>query len=232
MKEGRFSFSFVVPTDIAFKYGNGKLSLYATSPHTDASGHFNNFVIGGIEHDNEDNSGPAVELYLNDQRFINGSVVNNNPILHAHLSDQSGINAIGTGIGHDIVAELSDYLNQTMIMNDHFQHAVDDYRSGSIVYQFKHLPNGNYTLQLKAWDMQNNSTLATIDFIVSDNIELDLEEMYNYPNPFRDYTEFSFRHNQFDIPVQVEISIYNSNGNLVKTIDHDRYLATVITSSP
>lgn len=218
VSQGRFSFSFVVPIDISFNYGNGKLSLYAASPYDDASGHFSDFIIGGIEHDNEDNAGPEMEVYLNDQRFINGGMVNSDPILYAHLSDQSGINAIGTGIGHDIVAELSGPINQTMIMNDHFQLTVDDYRSGSIVYQFENLPNGNYALQLKAWDMQNNSTVATIDFIVSDNIELDLEEMYNFPNPFSDYTEFSFRHNQFDIPVQVEISIYNSNGNLVKTI--------------
>lgn len=221
--EGRFSFSFVVPRNISYNYGEGKLSLYATSETTDASGHFNQFILGGILDDGLDNTGPEITLFMNDEKFINGMMVNNNPIMVAHLHDPSGINAIGAGIGHDIVATLNGPVNTTIIMNPHFKPTIDDYRSGSIVYPFNNLSNGDYTLEIRASDMKNNSTSATIQFTVSNNIVLQILEAFNYPNPFNDHTWFSFRHNQFDKPLEVEINIYDVSGSLVNTIGPGAY---------
>ncbi|MBE0637493.1 MAG: type IX secretion system sortase PorU [Bacteroidales bacterium] len=218
VKDGRFSFSFVVPLEIAYNYGPGKLALYATDSLTDAGGHFSNFIIGGFETNLADQTGPAIDLYLNDKPFINGSVLNNDPVMHAYLSDPSGINAFGAGIGHDIVAELTGPVQMSLILNEQFESDLDNYQSGSIIFPFTHLINGNYSLQLKAWDMLNNSSTSVITFMVSDSISVDLQQVYNYPNPFSKYTEFTFRHNQFDEPLTVEINIYNFNGQLVKTI--------------
>jgi hypothetical protein len=216
---GRFSFSFMMPRDINYHYGEGKLSLYAADSLTDASGYFNDFIVGGLdENAGMDNAGPEIELYLNDSKFVNGSLVNNYPIMIANLYDPSGINAIGVGIGHDIVAGIDGPVSKTLILNNHFQQTLNDYQSGSIRYLLENLVNGEYSLQLKAWDMQNNSSVATIDFIVSDQIPMHLSEVRNDPNPFYDFTEFTFRHNQYDAPIAVEINIYNTGGNLVKTI--------------
>ncbi len=216
---GRFYFSFMMPRDINYSYGEGKLSLYAANRFTDASGYFNDFIIGGLdENAGMDNAGPQIVLYLNDKPFVNGSTVNTDPVMFANLYDPSGINAIGVGIGHDIIARLDGPVSETLILNEHFQPTLNDYQSGSIKYFFKNLVNGEYALQLKAWDMQNNSSVAVIDFIVSDQIAMHLEKVFNYPNPFSDFTDFTFRHNQYDAPITVEINIYNSSGHLVKTI--------------
>lgn len=70
---------------------------------------FTNFIVGGqgntIDGDNE---GPEIKPYLNDELFANGGIANQNPILLVKLTDSSGINTAGTGIGHDIVATLDN----------------------------------------------------------------------------------------------------------------------------
>ncbi len=218
VKDGRFSFSFVIPIDIAYNFAPGKLSLYASDGQSDASGSFSNFIIGGFNDNTTDATGPEIELFLNDKLFYNGIHVDNNPVMYANLNDQSGINAFGAGIGHDIVAELSGPVQMTLILNDKFEQELDDYKLGSITLPFYQLINGNYTLELKAWDMVNNSSTSTIQFVVSDSISVNLQQVFNYPNPFSGATWFTFQHNQFESPLEVKISIYDISGALVKTI--------------
>ena len=43
---------------------------------------------------------------MNDEKFISGGTCNETPILIVHVSDSSGINTSGLGIGHDLVAIL------------------------------------------------------------------------------------------------------------------------------
>ena len=45
---GHFTFSFIVPKDIAYNYGYGKISYYARDPQTDANGYSENIVVGGF----------------------------------------------------------------------------------------------------------------------------------------------------------------------------------------
>ena len=104
---GRFSFSFKVPKDINYQYGNGKIGFYAEDGSSDGNGSFTNLVIGGTSNAVDgDNEGPVIKPFLNDEKFVNGGVTNENPVLIIKLIDSSGINTAGTGIGHDIVATL------------------------------------------------------------------------------------------------------------------------------
>ena len=40
IKNGRFSFEFMVPKDITYSYGNGKIIIIAQNPADDANGYF------------------------------------------------------------------------------------------------------------------------------------------------------------------------------------------------
>ena len=51
---------------------------------------------------------------------------------------------------------------------------------------------------------------------------LTVENVYNAPNPMKNYTNFYFEHNQKG-NMDVVISIYNISGQLVKTIKDSRY---------
>lgn len=220
---GEWTFSFIVPKDIAFDYGNGKISYYARSENEDAAGNFTEIIVGGYnENSSPDNSGPLVKLYMNDENFIAGGVTNENPSLLAFVSDDSGINTVGNGIGHDIIANVDG--KENFILNDYYQANLDDYKNGVIRYPLFNLSDGHHNLSLKVWDINNNSTTVYTDFIVAETEGMAIENLMNYPNPFRETTQFAFEHNQADQAMEVNIQIYNLNGELVKTID-DSYFA-------
>jgi hypothetical protein len=219
VSEGRFKFSFVLPLDISYHFGNGKLSYYAADSTRDAGGYYSDLIIGGIaDGAYVDNTGPEIEVFLNEWNSALPGQVNTDPVMYAKLADPSGINHLGTGIGHDIVLTMDGPLYDSYILNDSFEQVMDDHTTGTLTFPMKDLPNGSYTLELKAWDMLNNSSTRTIDFSVSDNIEVDLLEVYNYPNPFKDHTWITFRHNQFGEDLTIEIDIYDFYGQHVRTI--------------
>jgi hypothetical protein len=219
VKNGRFSFSFVIPHDISYQYGQGKLSYYAADSLSDASGEFTNLIIGGFDNQaSSDKSGPDIAMFMNDNTFVDGGLINPDPILYATLSDPSGINTIDAGIGHDIMATLTGDFTRYIYLNDYFVSDIDNSGRGTIQFPFQGLSNGTYILELKAWDMLNNSSTKSIGFTVSDSIMVQLTDVYNYPNPFAGETWFSFRHNQFGSELTFTIQIFDIHGQLVKTI--------------
>jgi len=220
VKDGEFEFSFVVPKDIAYNFGNGKLSLYAASEDTDAAGYNREIIIGGFDENSVlDTEGPIIELFLNDENFIDGGMANENPIFIAKVSDENGINTIGNGIGHDITAILNSNAADIKILNDYYESDLNTYKSGSIRYPFFKLDEGAHELSFKVWDIYNNSSSANLKFYVSTSANLALDAVMNYPNPFYDETVFSFEHNANDQELQIIIDIYSMDGKLVKHIE-------------
>jgi hypothetical protein len=216
---GRFSFSFKVPRDINYQYGQGKLSLYAENGELDANGHFTNMIVGGagsgIDNDKE---GPEIKPFLNDVSFANGGITNENPVLIIRLADSSGINTVGTGIGHDIIATLDDDNNRYFILNDFFEGELDSYQRGEIRFQLPELEPGIHNLKIKAWDVLNNSNEVSLDFTVANDEELQLSHVLNYPNPFTTKTQFWFEHNKPGQELQVRVQIFTLTGKVIKTL--------------
>jgi hypothetical protein len=222
---GRFQFRFRLPKDIQFQYGPAKFSLYAHDDKTDGSGYNNDVILGGIAATGiTDKEGPEIKAYLNDERFVNGSITNAAPVLLLHLSDSSGINTGVNGIGHDIVATLDNDPNQYFILNPFYEAALDHYQKGTLRFQLPVLKPGTHTLKIKAWDVVNNSNEQHLDFTVVSEEELRIDHVLNYPNPFTTRTAFWFEHNQPGIPLQVSVEIFTVAGKLIKRLSH-----TIIT---
>jgi len=215
---GQWEFTFVAPKDLAYEYGYGKLSFYAKNESIDGAGFYKAITIGGYnENVLADNEGPEVNLFINDENFMFGGLTDENPVLLAHVYDESGINTVGSGIGHDITALLDG--NDSYILNQYYESALDSFQKGTITYPFFNLSNGRHTLSLKVWDVFNNSTTAYTEFIVAESSEMAIESLMNYPNPFKTSTTFSFEHNQADEPLNISIEIYSLNGQLVRRIE-------------
>ena len=96
--------------------------------------------------------------YLNEESFVSGSVTNEKPILLASIFDESGVNTAGSGIGHDITAVIDGEYDKTIVLNDFYEADLDTYTEGSLKYQLDQLEEGMHTLELKAWDVYNNSS--------------------------------------------------------------------------
>ncbi len=224
VSQGHFSFEFIVPKDIAYNIGTGKINYYAENEITDANGSFSAFNIGGTsENSFYDNEGPLVDLYLNDENFRSGGITNTNPKVFARVWDENGINTIGNGIGHDIVAVLDGNTSNPLIINDYYQTHLDDYRGGEITYQLHDLTPGLHTLNVKVWDIFNNSSLETIGFYVIESEKLVLEKVYNFPNPVVDRTFFQFEHNMPGTEFVIHIDIFDFSGRLINRLSAQDY---------
>lgn len=216
---GQFSFSFIVPKDIAYQYGVGKISYYARNAETDANGFDENIQVGGYNNEAPiDDRGPELSLYLNNLHFISGGITDPKPTLIAVMSDSSGINTVGNGIGHDITAVLDQKSTTPMILNDYYVSDLNTFKSGIITYPLSAMEDGPHTLTMKAWDVYNNSSEVTIDFIVISSAEFAFQHLINYPNPMRDQTTFCWETNQVNQTLEIEIRIFTLMGDLVKTI--------------
>jgi hypothetical protein len=216
VNNGRFSVSFVVPKDISYSIGQGKIMYYAQNKEVDAHGAFNDFKIGGLAQTIADNQGPKIELFMDSHDFVSGNETSKNPVLKAYLSDENGINTAGTGIGHDITAVLNGDYSNVLVLNNYYQADINDYRSGVVSFPFKNLPAGKHTLTLKAWDVANNSSEAEIEFVVTGDFYI--SQVINSPNPVKDYTFFTFEHNQSDATLNVMIEIFDQMGRRVDYI--------------
>ena len=219
VQNGKFSFSFKVPRDINYQYGNGKVSLYVQDGSRDGNGYSGNVIIGGISSSSlTDNEGPEIKAFMNDDRFVNGSITNASPVLLLKLADSSGINTGGAGVDHDIVATLDNDNDSYFILNNFYESEVDNYQAGTVRFQLPELSPGPHSLRIKAWDVMNNSSEYILDFIVVNSSELKIDHVLNYPNPFTTRTSFWFEHNQPGSDLSAKLEVFTVSGKLIKTI--------------
>lgn len=222
---GAFSFTFIVPKDINYNFDFGKISYYAhDGVATDARGYFDQFIIGGTDPNAvEDDQGPLVDVFMNNESFALGGLTSASPTLLVKLSDDNGINVVGNSIGHDLTAVLDENTQNTYILNDFYESELDNYRKGEARFPLFDLEEGRHTIRVKAWDVSNNSGEGFTEFIVASNEDIALDYVLNYPNPFTTSTNFQFEHNIKDQGLEVQIQIFTVSGKIVKTIDEQLY---------
>jgi len=218
-KNGRFRFTFIVPRDIDYSFGAGKISYYANEYNEDMNGDFSGIVVGGFSNIALfDTAGPDIKLYMNDTLFRNGGITDNNPKLLAIIKDAGGINTTGSGIGHDLTGYLDNDPNKSFVLNSYFENDFDNYMSGKIIYNLSGLSGGDHYLTLKAWDNYNNTSEKTVLFLVETGDAFLLKNLLNYPNPFLNETSIRAEHNRPDATFDVAINIFNLNGRIIKII--------------
>ncbi|MCR9155310.1 MAG: type IX secretion system sortase PorU [Bacteroidetes bacterium] len=221
---GQWSAEFRAPLGINYQFGFGKVSMYAydNESNRDAAGAYDSVIVGGFnENAPEDEAGPAIRLFMNDASFVRGGITGSEPFIYAELQDSSGINTVGNGIGQDLRAVLNRASDQPIILNEFYEADLNSYKSGSVRYQLFDLEPGAYQLDLRAFDIYNNPSEATTEFVVAESADLALDRVLNYPNPFTTYTEFQFEHNRANQPLQVQVQIFTVSGRLVKTINRE-----------
>jgi len=226
---GQFSLRFVVPKDINYNVGVGKISLYAfdSGKGVDAAGRLAPPVGGAATGAARDTIPPVVALFMDNETFAFGGLTGQNTTLLANLSDNSGINTTGAGIGHEITAVLDNDPAKLTLLNDAYVGKVDDFRAGQVKYLYKDLAAGPHTLKVKAWDTYNNSTERAIEFVVAHTEQLALAHVLNYPNPFARSTTFHFDQNREGDDLDVQVQIFTVSGKLVRTLT-----ASVVGSEP
>lgn len=217
MKDGEFEFTFAVPLDINYADGEGMMNLYAVDEEhvREAHGAFSGFTLSGTSEHGTDGVGPSIYCYLNSPSFVDGGSVNTTPFFVAQITDKDGINAAGTGIGHDLQLTIDGEMQRSYNLNDNFTYDYGSYTSGSTFYSIPTLSPGLHQLTFRAWDVLNNSSTATLQFQVLQALKPTLYEVNCTTNPATTHTTFIISHDRSGSNVDVELEIFDMSGRLL-----------------
>lgn len=239
VNSGRFEATFVVPKDISYSDEPGRISVYAHNGDAQALGFTENTIVGGTAaNPPDDHVGPDITLFLNDTTFVSGGMTPRDPRLIVKLRDDSGINTVGAGVGHEMLLVVDGDEQNAVDISSSFESDPDSYRSGQVTYSFDEYPvelaDGPHTLSVRAWDVVNNSNTSALDFYVSSAEDLVLQNVYNYPNPTSGHTRFLFEHNQpTGTAAEIQVRIYTLAGRPIRTIDTEEALPSgILTAGP
>ena len=217
VRNGKFSFTFMVPKDISYSNKKGKLNLYASSETKEAQGSFFDFIVGGTSDTAEtDTIGPEIrQIYLNDSSFVSGDKVNTTPYFVAKLWDKSGVNITGSSVGHDMMLTIDSMPSMSYNLNSYYALLPDSENEGLVQFSIPEMEPGMHTAEFKVWDILNNSTTYTFTFEVAEGLKPNLIEMYATPNPARDQVEFFLHHNRPESNLKVTVMVYDMTGKFL-----------------
>jgi hypothetical protein len=216
IENGELEMRFMLPKNISYIIGEARLSIYASSDIDDhAMGSTTDLKIGGTEDDfDPDSQPPKIEAFIGDTTFINGGITKPDTDLIVKLSDNNGINISEYGLGNSLIAVLDNDV-QSFVLNDYYVANTDDHTSGVVTFPLRNLTVGKHTMTIKAWDVYNNPSKTTVDFIVTDGSQIQIEEFGNFPNPVVDKTTLYFNHNSSGDDLEAQVFIYNLTGHLL-----------------
>ncbi|MGN0207922.1 MAG: type IX secretion system sortase PorU, partial [Paludibacteraceae bacterium] len=217
---GRFAYTFMTPKDIRYNYGNGRILYYTRDEENGAEGvgHFEDFVVGGTGTIfTEDTVGPTLRLYLNTPAFVDGGTTYETPRFFAEIEDEHGINTAGAGIGHDLLLIVDNNAKNNYVLNDFFTSEDGSYQRGKVSYMLSELEDGAHSLTFRAWDLLNNSSTASLNFIVSKGADPNIYSVISYPNPVQatGILNLTVNYDQPDRVMETEIRIFDMAGRLV-----------------
>lgn len=228
VKDGLFNYTFMVPKDIRYNFDKGRIVYYAVTADSletaEAVGHFEQFIIGGSGSIvTIDTVGPEMEIYLNSPAFRNGDKTYATPRFFANLYDENGINTAGAGIGHDLMLIIDDDPKMIYSLNEYFTAANNSYQAGQVSYLMEELANGPHSLTFRAWDLLNNSTTKSLNFIVEAGLDPSIYNVTTYPNPVQQsgVVHLVVNYDQPDELIETEIYLYNTAGQMVYSHKQD-----------
>ncbi len=213
VRNGQFTFTFAVPKDISYTEGAGLMTLYAVngSKTSEAHGLCDRFILNGSSTEANDSIGPSIYCYLNSASFTNGSRVNATPYFVAELYDDSGINASGSSVGHDLELVIDGDMSKTYNLNSYFAYDFGDYRSGRVSFSIPELSEGKHKLLFRAWDVLNNSSTSELAFEVvkgePGSITIDCTR-----NPSSNLATFIITHDRVGTQLDVQLDLYDTSG--------------------
>lgn len=214
VKNGRFTLTFAVPKDISYSDANGLINLYAVNDDKtkEASGICGDVLMSGSGGLPQGGAGPNIYCFLNSEAFVNGGSVNPTPYFVAQLNDEDGINAAGSGIGHDLQLIIDGEMTKTYSLNDYFQYDFGSYTSGTIGFSIPALSYGEHKLLFRAWDVLNNSSTAELTFNVVKGLEPLFFDVEATKNPATTATSFRILHDRTCSDIDVVLDVFDFSG--------------------
>ncbi len=221
VENGNFTARFVIPKVTTFSPDPGQLYMYGFSQQNDyAVGFSNKFVVSGISTEEfDDVEGPKIDLFLDGRLFQPYDIVRPIPTLIVDLSDETGVNATGEGIGNKIQVWVNNN-PKAMDITATFRSSISAAGTGTATTPLFGLSPGTHSVRVRAWDVLNNFSENETFFQTLASTSTYISECLTFPNPIVDYglTYFRFKHT-LSSAFTAKVAIYTSDGTLVKNIE-------------
>ncbi|MBZ1327336.1 type IX secretion system sortase PorU [Aquirufa aurantiipilula] len=165
----------------------------------------------------KDTQAPNIQIGLVNEPNV--LATSTKPLLEIQLKDDVGF------LWQKVNGEISYLLvNDTLKVPllDYFQPSAGSANEGKVLYPFRNLPSGNYKIQVKCYDVNNNMSESTFRFQVSEE-NLTASFCLVFPNPFLDQVTIRLWQDKFwsDYPYNFKIinllgqTIVEKTGNLL-----------------
>lgn len=210
---GAFSAQFVVPEGIE-SGSRGRVTAYVWGGLSEGRGLVDSLGVRGTgAAPSSDSVGPSIRLYANGKPILDGDYVPEEVTLEAVIADPSGVNISGAP-GHQIRVIVNNDPSNWQDVTDYFVYDEGSYQEGRFSYPLT-LPAGEDTVEVSASDSRLNRASQSVVVRVVEDIDLRIDHVVNYPNPFAENTHFTF---QLTREADVEIRIYTVSGRLIRKI--------------
>ncbi len=223
VEAGVFEIEFIVTKNINYTLGQGNVVMYALSETgVDANGGSKEIVVGGSNPGYEVNkAGPGLTLFMNDTTFVNGDPVGSSALFLAHIADENGINLSSMGVGNQLRVVVDG--TKEYEVAEYFNYEVGSYQEGWLRFPINNLEPGKHTIELEAWDTQNNFSSEKIVLEVREGSGINILELGNYPNPVGNETTFYFKHNKTGDDLLLQLDIIDVLGQSVTLFEGSVY---------
>lgn len=225
-RDGIWSTTILMPTEIANNYTPALITLYAydSEAGAEANGSSERLYVYGYDITAaEDTDGPEIEMFvINSATFTDGDVVHANPVAIATFSDISGINISDAGIGHKMSLTL-DSDNVYDDLSNYFTPDTEMEGRGSIAYPLPGLDPGEHTLKLTVWDNANNSSSAYINFKVGINLKPELTAISTIYDRETDRLDMKIITDRSLCSLEYSLECFSLDGQPVWSLNRDAY---------
>jgi len=219
-----FSTTVNIPDQLHITPESGaKIRAYAWNSSIDAAGvNLDTLWIGGVDPNPDtsyqDTAAPKIEVYAGEVEVKAGDYLPSRSKFRVQLSDRSGLNIAPNvskyGEIKFMVIKGGKQLSSSDIAGG-FVYSIssDSMTAGSAPCEFVFDSSGQYTIRVEAYDTKMNK--GSWEALINVDTEMNIYSIYNYPNPIRTDTYFTFMLSQ---PGDVDIKIFTVSGDLIKDI--------------
>lgn len=217
------SFDFSIPTDssklVVYPFNTSNIILdnsfrFVIEPNEKELFSFNN-QIEKLFFVSRDSISPRFHITFDGREILDGDIISSEPVVYISLEDNSPLpldTSMFTIVHNNIPLRFS---------NPDLSFAYTPYpNSKAEITWTPKLNDGRHVLEVLAKDASNNffdtTSYRQIFYVYNDP---DLRQVYNYPNPFKDDTYFTFELRGVNPPEEFKIKVFTIAGRLIREIN-------------
>lgn len=205
--------------------GDIEFSLYVNNQYQSEYTYLNNFVLDGFRVV-VDSAPPAMDVTFDGLRISNGDVVSPSPLIEVNVLDDNVYTNKSDTLGFYVYlkSNCDTCSYERIYFSDERLNITSDEDADEASFSLKlnTLENGQYVLKVVSEDFSGNVSSEIPTEIMFEVVnEQTITNIAFAPNPVSESSRLSFSITGESLPNDIDILIYSSQGELVKTITMD-----------